>query len=102
MIQYFRVNVERSISLSSTFNLRIYRLMKDKEARENGFAFGDSWTYVGEMKGVDERNAMCITAMLESPRDPLQNKEEEAAWQERLQKLLKPSINLTSTSQVPA
>ncbi len=99
LFQYFKVDVERNMALPSTFNLRIHRLMKAKEAKENGFAPMDQWAYVGEMKGIDERNAMCIVAMLESPREPLQNKEEEALWLTRVP-LLKASINMPHTNPV--
>jgi hypothetical protein len=97
-IQYFKVKVSRNLALPSTFNLNIHRLMKEKECRENGFGFADQWVFVGEMKGIDERNSMCIVAMLESEREPLQNKEEEKMWLDRIDNLVNPPINLPSTT----
>lgn len=96
--QYFRVDIKKSIAVPYLYNLTIWRLMKAKEAKESGHGNFDKWVLVSnEVKGIDARNAQCIIQMLETPRPPLQNHEEEKLWQERLAKLDNPSINLPST-----
>lgn len=84
MIKYFRVDLAKSKALNGCYDLTIFRLMKERESLANGLGPNQSWNQVGLLRCVDERNAMCIVSMLERPREPLQNNEEELLWAEKL------------------
>jgi hypothetical protein len=88
-IKYFRVEVLPSAALKGCFNLEIWRLMKPKESLECGLGPVERWNIVGTLRCVDERNAACICSMLERPREPLQNNQEEELWAEKLLSLEK-------------
>ena len=86
-LQYFKVTVEMNSSLKGTFNLTLHRLMKKREAKANGFAPRDQWVLAGSMKGVEERSAMCLKKLVETPLPPLKNYEEVTAWLKVVAKL---------------
>lgn len=79
-IKYFCVDVMQNKTIQWMYNLKIYRWMKEKEAEESGLGKNPRWVYVGEIRGTDERNAMCIKHMLESPREPLPKDKEYKDW----------------------
>jgi hypothetical protein len=86
-VKYFDVKISSSKAMSGCFDLVIWRLMKVKESLENGLGPNERWTIVDRLRCVDERNAMCLVSMLERPREPLQNREEEALWATKIAEL---------------
>jgi hypothetical protein len=87
MVKYFDVKISPSKAMSGCFDLVIWRLMKVKESLENGLGPNERWTIVDRLRCIGERDAMCLVSMLERPREPLQNREEEALWAEKLKEL---------------
>jgi hypothetical protein len=83
--QYFKVDLTKTSY--GLFCLRVYRLIKKKEAQQIGYAPRDQYKFCAELQNMSERDAQCIVMALESKRPTLKPDMEVKHWAKKTKHL---------------